>query len=225
MYAPHMCSVAGPHPLCPLHPSFPTRPLHGPHPHGLFEPLHWPFAAVVECEALSGDQLMHYAGNEHFATDGMPGDTRSKVHVASEEVVAFARHLAGVKADADTHPFGKVRGRGLDGDGAAEAVGGALEGDHVTVAHRLHDIAMVLTDFTFDEGVVLAEELHPLRVTEPFVQRRGVLDVGEEEGDGAIGRGLRTQVGLLGLEGGVQRDDGRVHVVGGRCPGGEPLPR
>lgn len=53
---------------------------------------------------------------------------------------------------------------------AWQAVGRALEGDHVAIAHRLHDVPTMRPDMRFDGRVVVAEEGHPLRVAELLVQ-------------------------------------------------------
>ena len=61
---------------------------------------------------------------------------------------------------------------------------------------------------------MLAEERHPGRVAEPFVGGRGVDDVAEEERDGAVGGGLRGEVGVFGLDGGGDGVDGGQRVAG-----------
>ena len=84
----------------------------------------------------------------------------------------------------------------LDLDRRADRVVGAREGDHEAVALRLDDVFAVPAGALADDPVVSAEHLQPGLVAELFVERGRVLDVGEEDRQGAVARRELAQLGF-----------------------------
>ncbi len=97
----------------------------------------------------------------------------------------------------------------LDIDGALEGAADALEGQHEPVTLRLHLEALAGCHLLPDDGVVAAEQLQPAPVAQALGHLGGALDVGEEDGDGAVGGGVLAQVGLVDVDGRGDGVDGR----------------
>ena len=168
---------------------------------------------------------------------------RGHDYVAAEEVFAFLDHLAGVEAHA--HATSPARRRRSPSPGAAPPLvpgaSGALawlrsaSAFWIAAAHSsalradwnatMNPSPSLFTskppcglDLLADDGVVLAQHLHELRVAEAVGHRGGAFDVAEHDRDGAVGRGVRLQVRLLRER--LARDgvDGGADVARGRCP-------
>ena len=128
-----------------------------------------------------------------------PPDARRQVHVATEEVARLFDGLARMQADANADGLVCLRvafGEGmLHADGAAQPVQRGAEGQHEDVAHRFHLVTAVGGELLADDGVVFAQQLHPLGVAQLGGPGGAVLDVGEEQSDGAVGGGLGVRSG------------------------------
>ena len=119
------------------------------------------------------------------------------------EVVRLPNGLPSVQADAHADRLLRclvVLGEAaLDGDGAPETTAGAPEYEHEAVPDSLYLSALVGLHLLTHEGVVVTQELHPARVAQALSHRGGALDVGEEDGDSAVGSHA-AEVGPFSLD-------------------------
>src|SRR5207244_1547032 len=82
-----------------------------------------------------------------------------------------------------------------DTDGAIERPAGAAEGEHEPVALGLDLETTVGLQLLPDDAVVGVQHLEPAPVAQALVGGGRPLDVGEEERDGPVRSGVRTEVG------------------------------
>ena len=90
---------------------------------------------------------------------------------------------------------GPARERSLQLDRAPQSRVGAAERDHVPVALRSHHVAVVVLDDPLEHGAVVAEQIGPPLVPQPLSDRRGILDVGQQQREGSVGRAELPEVG------------------------------
>ena len=126
------------------------------------------------------------------------GHPRRHRDVAAEQIVAAPHRLAHVDADADPNTVGPLTKCALHVDTAPHRLLGLREGDHEPVALALHDVTGVLLDVAADHLVVTADQPDPRPVADALVERRRLLDVGEQDRHLAA-RGEPGQIGPLHL--------------------------
>ena len=119
------------------------------------------FAAVLEREAGTSDQVSDGAGDEDLIGFSCGGDTSGDMNGETGEVVAAHVALAGVKAHPDIDPH-VVCGFG-DLPGAANRARGAVKGGDETVTRRLDLVALKPSElFPYDSVMSIQEGTPPL---------------------------------------------------------------
>src|SRR3990172_1145061 len=159
---------------------------------GLAEPfeLELPLELVL-APPHSLTELLDRLRSEDLAPFGEGGDAGGDDNGRPEEIRLLLYRLAGVKADAD-HEFAGgllpvVLGDGpLNSDRAGQSRGGALEGDHEAVAHRLHFGTAVAAHLFPHQGVVDAQDLLGPLIAQGFGQLGRSYEVREQEGDNRL---------------------------------------
>ena len=178
-----------------------------------------PSSKEMPSQSLSG--VAHGFADQDLTATGLPGDPRRHRDVAAEQVVAAAHRAAHVDPDPHSNtvvplPLCVSLQRVLHVDAAAYRLLGLREGDHESVALAFHHMPGAFLDQLADQLVVLADQLDPGPVADPFVERGGFLDIGEQDRHPAV-RGDPGQVRALHLGPIGEIFDGAAHR------GAEPL--
>ena len=158
------------------------------------EALQLDIAAVVEGDVVAGDCVAHRLADQSLAAVGLRRHARRHRDIPAEQVVAAPHRLARVDADAHPDPVGAPTKCPLHVDAAPHRLLRLGEGDHEPVALALHDVTLVALHVPPDHLVVPADQPHPGPVPDALVERRGLLDVGEQDRDVAV----RRQPGQVG---------------------------
>ena len=152
------------------------------------------------------DEAFEERGNQYLPPVGLRGDACGDDDVLAEEVLlAFGRLLFDGLAGVEAHAYAdgllrtlvSLREGELDRDSAVERLARGLEGDHEAVALALDLEAAVLV--SLERMMALCSRMTSMNCLSP---RRsaicgGAFDVAEHDGDGAVRRGVRAEVGLL----------------------------
>ena len=158
------------------------------------EALQLDIAAVVEGDVIAGNCVAHRFADQSLAAVGMRRHARRHRDIPAEQVVAPPHRLARVDADAHPDPVGAPTKCALHVDAAPHRLLRLGEGDHEPVALAFHDVTPVALHVPPDHLVVPADQPHPGPVTDALVERRGLLDIGEQDRDVAV----RRQPGQVG---------------------------
>ena len=102
--------VAGPSAAGIANPAMPARlrspllgEIEGEEPVHAVDPFQLYLATLVELDAVTGDEVVHDVRHQHFSAEGVADDARRIVDGRAEEVVVFAKGVAGVDSDPDAN--------------------------------------------------------------------------------------------------------------------------
>src|SRR3990170_3110 len=145
-------------------------------PHRIVEAFELCRAAVAEIESLTRSELSHHVRYEDIAGIGLGADARGELDSAAEQIVVLRHRLPGVEADTDAKGRLSVRlvvgGQlPLDSDGAGEGTGGGGERSHDAVAGVLDLGPTVDVQGVTENGVMRAQNLLGLVVTQSLGKR------------------------------------------------------
>ena len=125
--------------------------------------------------------------HQGLAAVGLRRDASRHRDIAAEQIVAASHRLARVDADANSNSVGPLPKFPLHVDAAAHRLLRFGEGDHEPVALALDDVTAMALHYAPDHLVVPADQPDPGPVPDALVERRGLLDVGEQDRHIAVG--------------------------------------
>src|SRR3972149_1990410 len=205
-------------------------------PHRVVESLECRHAAVAEIESLTRGELSHHVRDEYLAGIGLGADAGGELDGGPEQGGVLRHPPPG--GEADTAGEGRLSARlvaggqlPLDGDGAGEGAGGGGERSHDPVPRVLYLGPTVDVQGVTENGVMRAQDLLGLVVTQSLGERGGALHVRKQDGlrpladlRGCLWPFLTQKEVLDGSDKGLsvpQRDDVNVTLQGHEAGAGD----